>query len=266
VYAIGRRDVVHLLTQKSRGAIVMRTGKSLMMLVAAATLVLTVSTAWAQPQGQGRRGGFRGGFGGGAFGADVSFLIASEPVQKELELTDDQKTKVQDLQQKLRDEGMDFFQSLQGLSQDEIQKKMQDRAKENRKKVADILVAPQMERLDEISIQLAGAGALTRPEVAEKLGLTEDQKKKLSDVAEKIQAKRMDLFQSFGGPPADDQERQDRQKKTQALTDEQNEQSLTVLTADQKDKFEKLKGKKFDTTLIQQGRGFGGGRGRGPGA
>src|SRR5262249_31443125 len=233
-------------------------GMNCLKLAAAAAMVLSVSAALAQPQGR----GFGRGFGAGGFGADVSFLVMAEPVQKELELTNDQKTKVQDLSQKLRDEGMDFFQSLQGLSQEEMQKKMQERTQANRKKVAEILLAPQMERLDEISIQVAGAGSLTRSDVAEKLSLTDDQKKKLQETADKAQQKRMDLFQSYGGPPADDQERQERQQKQQKIADEQNEQSLAVLTADQKDKFAKLKGKKFDTSTIKCGRG----RGRGPGA
>ena len=110
-------------------------------------------------------GGGRGMFGGG--GMDPSFLVIAEPVQKELELSDDQKASIQKFRDDMMAEGQNFFGQLQGLSPEEIQKKMQERAKENRKKIADILLPPQMARLDEISIQVAGAGALNRDDVAE---------------------------------------------------------------------------------------------------
>ena len=53
----------------------------------------------------------------------------------------------------------------------------------------------------------------------------------------------------------------------QKIREDQQEKSLAVLTDEQKQQFEKLQGKKFDTSTIQMGRGFGrGGRGPGGGA
>jgi Spy/CpxP family protein refolding chaperone len=240
----------------------MKTGMNFSKLALAAAVVLSASALLAQGPGGGRRGG---GFGGGA-GMDPTFLLMAEPVQKELELTDDQKDKLQKFQQDTMADGMTFFQSLQGLSPEESQKKIAERAKETRKKLADILMAPQVSRLDEISIQFAGPGALSRDDVQEKLALTDDQKEKLKQLAADIQQKMADLRATFNGPPADDTERQDRQKKRDEITAGQKDKAMAILTEDQKVKFEKLQGKKFDITTIQFNmRGGPGGGRRGAG-
>ncbi|HTQ39153.1 MAG TPA: hypothetical protein VMJ32_08990 [Pirellulales bacterium] len=229
------------------------------ILLAAALLVPSVATVRGQGPGGGRGFGGMGMMGGGGMGMDPSFLLMSPAVQKELELSDDQKEAVQKYGDDLRASGRDFFQQMQGLSQDEMQKKMQERAKENRKKIADILLPLQMSRLDEISIQVAGAGALNRDDVAEKLGLTDDQKNKIKDLADDTRQKIMDLFSN--GPPQDDQERQDMQKRMADIRSQQTDKAMAVLTDEQKTKLEDLKGKKFDTSSLQFGRG----PGRGPG-
>jgi hypothetical protein len=235
----------------------MRFGKCLMAVVA----VMSASSALAQGQGQGggrfggMGGGFGGGFGGG--GGDPSFLLMAPSVQTELTLSDDQKTSLQKLQQDMMASGRDFFQQMQGLSQEERQKKVQERAKENRKKIAEILLPQQMDRLDEISLQQSGAGALSRDDVADKLALTDDQKGKLKDLADDTRQKIMDTFS--GGPPQDDQERQEMQKKVTEIRTQQSDKALAILTDEQKSKFEKMQGKKFDLASIQF-PGFGGGR------
>ncbi len=115
-------------------------------------------------------------------------------------------------------------------------------------------------------LQLAGADALNRPEVADKLGLSDDQKTKLKDIADDAQQKRMELISA--GPPADQQEMQDRMQKGQKIRSEQKDKAMAVLTADQKDKLEKLQGKKFEldmSQLMPRGGfgGFGGGAPKG---
>jgi len=252
----------------------MRTGKNLMMLAATAALVLSVSAAWAQPQGQGRGRGF-GGFGRGFGGpTDPTLLLTQESVQKDLELTDDQKTKVTKLADEAQQARQEAFQGLnfqpgQPPSQEEMQamqKKMADLASANKKKADDILVPKQQQRLDEIALQyslegqafnIAGtAGALAGDDLAKKLGLTDDQKKKLEDLQTEAGTKTQDLFQG-GGPP-------DQQEMAKLRTDFKDK-AIAVLTADQKTKLEKMQGKKFDVSTIQMGRGFGPGRGRGRG-
>jgi Spy/CpxP family protein refolding chaperone len=226
-------------------------------LKAAVAMVVAATATAALAQGP---GGGRGGFGGGGRFNDPTFLLGAEQVQKELDLSDEQKSSVQKLVDDNRQAMMDLRNS--GASFQDIGDKMQERAKDNKKKVDDILLPPQRERLDQISLQIAGAQALSRTDVAEKLGLSDDQKSKLKDLADDAQQKRMELFSA--GPPADQQEMQDRMQKVQKIGADQKEKAMVVLTADQKDKLEKLQGKKFDfdvTQMFPRG-GFGGG---GPG-
>jgi hypothetical protein len=71
-----------------------------------------------------------GMMGGGMFN-DPAMLLGMEPVQKELELSDDQKAKVTQLSADSRQGMQELFQ----LSPEERQTKMAERAKESKKKL-----------------------------------------------------------------------------------------------------------------------------------
>src|SRR5262245_5963204 len=241
------------ILQKSdfiRGVTVMKTGMNCLKFVAAAALVLSASAALAQPQGFGR------GFGRG-FATDPTMLLAQEPVQKELELSDDQKSQITKLADAANQARREMRNS--GASFEEMGTKMQELTKENKKKVAEILLPPQSERLDQISLQysLEGGGfnaagaavALTQDDLAKKLNITDEQKTKLQEVMTQAGEK----MQELGFPPDQDQ--------MAKLRTELKDKALAVLTPEQKDKLEKMKGKKFDTSTIQFGRGGFGRRG-----
>jgi Spy/CpxP family protein refolding chaperone len=220
-------------------------------LAALAAALVMGSTPAAHAQG-GRGGGMFGGMGG-----DPTFLLSMEPVQKELNLTAEQKTKVDDMAADNRDAMQDIFQ----LPPEERTKKLQERTTANHKKVADLLQKPQSERLDEISLQMAmdGGGAqlatlLLRDDMAEKVSLTADQKTKLGDIVKENQKKMTDIRENNQG---DFQAMGDAMMKLRA---ELKDKPSAALTAEQKDKLEKLQGKKFDVSQLQfrPGRGFGG--------
>ncbi len=219
-------------------------------LAVAAMVAVTVSTVLAQP-GPGRMG--RG------FPNDPSRLLGQESVQKELDLSDEQHTSVQ----KLVDDNRQAMTELRnsGASPQEMGEKMQDMAKENKKKVEGILLPNQLERLNEISLQFtlesgfpgSAAMALTQDDLAKKINLSDDQKQKLQDVLGDAQKKMQDMF-AGGGPP-------DQQEMAKIRT-EVKDKTMDVLTADQKEKLTTLEGKKFDVSSIQMfGRRGGGGGG-----
>jgi hypothetical protein len=123
------------------------------------------------------------------------------------------------------------FQDLQGLSQEERDKRFGQARKEsdeaNRKaedKLGTILDAKQLGRLNQLRLQREGVTAFNRSEVARQLGLTDDQKGKLRKLQE----------QSPRPFPRGPQERD------KALAD-----ALAVLTAEQKAKWQELNGKEF---------------------
>jgi Spy/CpxP family protein refolding chaperone len=206
-------------------------------------VITAASVAQAQGQGGGRRGG---GFGRGV----TPFrLLQLEQIQKEIELTDDQKTSVTKLADEYRPGGGGGGGG--NMSREDIQK----RRDELQKKVNDILTPPQQQRLDEIVLQVSvntqPTVALSDSKVAEKLQLSEDQKQQLTDMTSEYRQKFMDLSQ--GGPP--DRDAFDK------LRIEQSDKAMAVLTAEQKDQLTKLQGKTLDIDPGQLMRGFGG-RGR----
>ncbi len=237
----------------------MKSGMNGLKLAVAICVVATTVAAMAQGQGQGRGRGFGGfGRGGGGFGNDPTVLLSIEPVQKELDLSADQKTQVQKLADDSRQARQDLFQS--GAAPEEMQTKMQDMAKANKKKADEILLAPQRDRLDQISIQFAiqtqGPGAFTRQDIVDKLGLTAEQKDKIQALADDMQQKIMGIFQDAAG------DFQAAQEKVTKLRDEQKDKAMELLTADQKTKLTALTGKEFkiDPMAMFGGRGRRGGQ------
>src|SRR4051812_21103659 len=110
----------------------MKLRSNCLMMGIAASVALIASSAFAQPPGGGfggGGGGFGGGFGGGRGGfgqTDAVQLLGQEPIQKELELSDDQKTKITALADSVREARQAMFQGGGGGGGDftEIQKKM----------------------------------------------------------------------------------------------------------------------------------------------
>lgn len=208
----------------------------------AGVLAMTSSLALAQPDGQGRRGG-RGGF----FGFGLEGLIAMPEVQKELKLSDEDAAKITKKLEELRPaRGTGAgFQDFQNLSQEERQKRMEEFRKqreESAKKVEEALkadlTADQFKRLNELRLQREGLGmSIERPEVADKLKLTSEQKEKVKTV---IAANRPQFGRGGGqgGERPSREEMQQRREKFQA-------DLMAVLTPEQKTAWENLQGAKF---------------------
>lgn len=184
-----------------------------------------------------QRGG-PGGFGfGGPGGGGAIGLLENEDVRKELEIVDEQVDKLTELRDKLREEMRSQFQGFRDLSEDErrtrfeeMRGKMEERAKEMQKEVDEILLPQQRERLAQISLQqrLQRAGTvdgLTSGELAEELGITEEQKKAMQEAAQ-----------------AAEKELQEKIAKARA---EARDKILDTLTSEQKEKIKKMLGSEF---------------------
>jgi Spy/CpxP family protein refolding chaperone len=160
------------------------------------------------------------------------FLLSQESVQKELQLSDDQVAKVKDLEQKQRE----AFRGLRDLSREERQKKTEEQAKATRKAVSDVLKAEQQKRLEQISLQLAGARALSRSEVADTLKLTSEQKDKIKTIQEEARKERAGLRGNNN---------EDARKKSAEIRKSSDEKVMNVLTTEQKSKLKELSGEPF---------------------
>jgi hypothetical protein len=141
----------------------------------------------------------------------------------------------------------------------EIEKRRLEQGREERAKLAEILLPHQLERLTQIYVQLAGVEALRDEEVAKELGISDAQAAKLTEVRnanrEELGPQMRELFGGGGG------DRDAIRAKMDELRKAGDAKILAVLTSEQQKKFEELKGKPF-----KMPEGFGrGGPGGGPG-
>lgn len=255
-------------------------------LVAVALMALMVCDVHAQgrrggegggrggPQG-GFRGGPPGGFGGGfGRGGDNSlFLLRIEEVQTELEISPQQKEALEKLAEQARGERPEFG-NIREMSEEQrreafekMRKQAEERMAEVKGQLEEVLLPQQLDRLEEISLQVRGVQALEDDEVAAKLNLTEAQKKKMADVREaqqeKMRERMREMFQAGGGPGAGGGDFREAFGK---LREEMEKEILAVLDSGQQAKFEEMKGEKFEMPEnFGRGPGGPGGPGGGPG-
>jgi acyl-CoA reductase-like NAD-dependent aldehyde dehydrogenase len=228
--------------------------------LAAALAVMGLAASAASAQGQ-QRQRQPGGFGGG-FGANpLSYAADQKSVQEELKMTEDQIKKAKDLQEKSRGNRQDF----QGLSREEIQKKMAERRAENDKALAGILSADQMKRLNQIVLQQRGGDALNDPKIQDELKLTDDQKEKIKAIGEDFRKTMAEMRQNNQGGGGDFQA---AMQKMQEMRKANNDKLMKLLTADQGKTWKELTGAPFTGKIEppQFGRPGGGAGGAGTGA
>ncbi len=183
-------------------------------------------------------------------------MMSSQPVQQELKLSDEQAKKINAIATQMRQDAMEIISGLQDLTPEEreeelpnVMEMVSDSAKELQTQVDEILDEQQTARMNELSLQRRGIDALDDERVIEALKVTDDQKKQLADIRDAAGAKQEDIIkEGLGG------DRDEMREKIQALQKETGDKALAVLTTEQRDAFEKLKGAKFD---FPRQRGFG---------
>lgn len=240
----------------------MPTFRSRLTLLCATAALVFVGASHVSAQGRGGPGGF-GGFGG--FGK--AGLIRNEQVQKELKISDEQKTKLDEISSALRDETRKLVP--RDTPRDQFRAKFEETKGQRDKLTADaeakidgVLAIDQKERLDEIVVRLAGASGLQQDKMAEKLGLAADQRAKIKAIYEEREKKREADREAArnnaagGGRP----DFAAMREKAEAERKETTEKVTTILTADQKAAWEKMKGEPFELKF-ERGPGGPGGQG-----
>jgi len=232
-------------------------------LIAVLSVLFLAGLSFAQPPGgRGPRGGPGGFFGGGG----VLGLAQQQEVQQEIELSEDQLAQLRTLndtiRSEIRDQMQGMFQGLRDLSDEErqakfaeIRAKFEEINKDAEARLQNVLMPQQLDRLKQIDlqarIQRGGAAALTEGELADTLGLSEDQRAQIRDKAEQVQ--------------------KDLQEKIGQLRVDARNQLLGVLTPDQRARLEAMMGADFALPEPQfgppggrraRGIGFGGRAGR----
>lgn len=225
-----------------------------------ATMALMVSASMAQGGGGQGRGQGRG-MGQGMMGGRGGNLLAREDVQKELNLTDAQKSKIKAIMDKAAEDRRAMMEEMRngGGDREAMTKHMQEAQAKVKKETDAVLNDDQKKRLQEIEIQVQGARALLNPDVQKALGITDAQKKSLEAAQQKNMDRMREMMEEMrnsGGGGGGEEMRNAMQENQKKLETEM----LAVLTAEQKTKFESMKGKKFEGAAAAGGQ-FGGGRG-----
>ena len=231
----------------------------------------------AQQRGP-QRGPGGGGFGQrgpGMMGGGISNLLRSEQVQKEIKVTEDQKSQLTKLSEAQRAEMRERFAGRGGENREEqseaqrqaqretMMKEFQERAKKTEGEIRGILTAEQFKRVKQIELQQQGVEALRRPDMAQALGLTEEQVQKLKVVFEDVQKQREEIreqsgsiFQGFRDASEDERAKlrekgEQLRAKGESLQKEAQGKAMAILTDEQKGKLKDMMGEKFQ--LEQRG-------------
>ncbi len=188
---------------------------------------------------QGRGGGFRG---------SVVFLLGNESVQKELKLDDSQLEKTKALAEKMAEEAREKREGLQDLSPEERMTKMMEINREITasvyKSLGEFFKPEQVTRLKQIAHQQGGAQALTEPEVAKKLNLTDDQKKEIQTIVTESRTAMREIFQ-------DTQDQEERMQKMTELRKKTLEKALAKLNDEQQKGWKEMLGAHFEIKIEQ---------------
>lgn len=169
-------------------------------------------------------------------GTSPQHLLSQKSVQDELQLSRDQVAIVTELAEARHE--LSRNRNFTPNSREEWRQKMGDLAAKEDKALEDMLAPPQAKRLQQIALQQRGAFALAEPEVAAAVGLSDEQKTKIQSIGKQV----------FSGMPGRSHHRPPDWKKAK-------EQILSLLTADQKQKWDKLTGEPF-TGEIRRGPPF----------
>ncbi len=195
------------------------------------------------------------GFGLGlAQGGGGLSLLRLDVVAKDLELTADQKSSVAKLSENVNQQMKVLADSLKDATPEQRRAKRAGVEADIAKKVAAVLNEKQQARLNEIRLQVRGAAALAEPEVAAALKLSDDQTKQLSQLAEARRTTIRSAVEAAGN------DRNAARDKISQISKDSAEKMLAVLTSDQRDQFEKMKGQKLNLGSAQFGSFGGSGR------
>ena len=210
------------------------------------------SAAVAQPPGGGK------GFGGGGGPAG---LLQSKTVRDDLKVTADQAAKLKTWQAEFGPKMREMMQDkLKDIPREEMREKFPEIqaevAKATYKELAEVLKSDQVKRLKQIELQVGGLRALTAPETAAALKVTDDQKEKLKSIIDESQKDMRDLGEEYGARfpgqrPTDPDKAKEFDQKSAQITKEAMTKALGLMSADQKATYTQLQGEKIDVVKVR---------------
>jgi hypothetical protein len=200
-------------------------------------LMLASATAWGQPpasQPQTQRG---------VPVPDPYLVILRDPaVQRDLQITAAQKHSIAQVTDAL-DEGLWV---LRDYPPEQSADKLAALIAKAETPVKGILDASQQKRLEQIRLRVQGIAALRRPDIADALKLTADQRTQIQKLAEETQTAVRDLQKQAGSGKSFEAL---TQEATKLRTDEQTK-TLAIITRPQQSQWAALMGRDFDVKQV----------------
>lgn len=202
-----------------------------------------VATAFAQktPPHMARRFRF--------FGADGGSLVQlsiRNDVQKELKVSDEQKTKIADLDHRMQSQIIDKMTEMSKddkLTPNEMRGGISAIGEKFAVELADVLTADQKKRLLEVLLQQVGYLAVQREDIQDKLGLSEPQRSQVKqaqhDATARLDKIRERMMKEEMSP-------EERKKISDANIEAHKAAIAAALTDEQRAKFKEMQGAPFE--------------------
>ncbi len=166
-------------------------------------------------------------------GAVQVMLLRQKAVQECLNLTDREAQKIQEF----TSEQWKKAQQVIDLGRDERRQKFTAMTQENDRFIDEILKPEQRKRLDQITLQVAGLLWVTRPTVASKLDLTEEQKTRAHQMQQEARKEMQEYIHTYN--------KEDRKEKLQQLRQTSRKRLMDLLTDEQEKKWKEMTGDPF---------------------
>ena len=187
--------------------------------------------------------------GASRYGTDPLHLLQTAKVKKELKITDEQSAKLAKIAEKYDREAASKLGKgrADGLSAQAIRETGDKLIESSRQEVSTVLNAEQLNRLKQILLQVNGAEALQDKEVAKQVGLTAEESTKLQNLL----AQTNDKLRGIIGTARSSDPNQTQKiigantRSAEKIDDHAQSQYLGVMTAEQKQKLEALRGAPF---------------------
>ncbi|MDP6635927.1 MAG: hypothetical protein QGG42_13590 [Phycisphaerae bacterium] len=218
------------------------------VLVSVMVLVMGVAFVSAAEEARPRRS--RGGSRSGRVRTSLLGLLSNELVQKDLKVKEDEIAKIKKINDTLRADMRKQYTELRKIKDagkrrtkmGELRTQYENNA---RKQLQDVLSRDQMIRLYQIRSQYrAVTDTLASTYVAKKLKLTDDQKTKAAKIGSDERTKRYEIYRTLRD--ADEKKRAEAYKKLGQLRADADKTALELLTEEQREELEKMKGKKLE--------------------
>lgn len=176
----------------------------------------------------------------------ILVLVAHPKVHQELKLNDEQKSALKKAVAEARQQTKEYRK----LEAEARRTKSRQTTQALRKTVAETLNADQADRLSQIELQYStGAWIVIRKDVARKLNLTREQRREIRDLGKTSG----ELVRKLRAASNDDNRKANQQKITAALAKARKD-ALALLTAEQKEKWNKAKGEPFELPRRKRNR------------